>query len=218
MLSSGPTFLATSSLYVSFFFTLISSANASPVSRRDTDPNLTPVSAGLLALGLSLPFIVLALLKYLYMKYRRAHTIHHGHRSSPYGEQVLSRSSADALSEKHNSPLVGLGLDASSASAAFAPSSGLAPTAPRRIWRLNRAALRAVSVKAKLNLQGYFVGFLGSPAWEARITARADKVARRMSLIKSTCVLYSYSNKFITDVPGQPRQLAPEHLQSEKHA
>ncbi|EKM52584.1 uncharacterized protein PHACADRAFT_149364 [Phanerochaete carnosa HHB-10118-sp] len=187
MLSSGPApFLATSSRYVFFFFTLFSCANASPVSRRDTDPNLTPVSAGLLALGLSLPFVVLALLKYLYLKYRRAHTIHHGPRSSPYGEQILSRSSADVLSEKCSSPLVGLGLDASSASAAFAPPSSLAPTMSRSFWRLDRTTFRAASAKANLSFQGYLVGFLGSPAWEARITVRADTVARCMSLVKST--------------------------------
>ncbi|GJE95798.1 hypothetical protein PsYK624_119860 [Phanerochaete sordida] len=186
MLDSGPH--STTPLLITFFLTLVAVTNASPVPRKsDQDSGLTPVSAGLLALGLGLPFVLLASLKLLYLKYRRAHTIHHGHQVSSGATRATTRSSADALSEKARSPLVGLGLDTSSASAAFALSSGLVPLAtPRRLWWRDMVSLRIVLVSVRRALQGYLVGFLGSPEWETRITVRADKVARRASLARTT--------------------------------
>ena len=195
--------------------TLTLKAYATPLPRNDSDSSLTPVSAGLLALGLGLPFVLLAILKLVYLKYRRAHTIHHGHQSSPHRIQTMSQSSSvNVLSEKQNSPLVGLGLDTSSASAAFALSSGLVPVPTTRklfgLRHLNRTILRAASVSARRNLQGYLVGFLGSPEWETHIKVRTDKVARRTSLAKSTYVLVSCSHTSVTNaISGRPGSLHP---------
>lgn len=167
-------------------------AYATPLPYTSADSGLNSVSAGYLALALCLPFLVLIVLKYVYLKYRRAQTIHHAASESTSNRQVAS----PALDEKQRSPLVGLGLDASASGAPRLPLGLLSEGAVERgkrpvlglgIWR--KAVRQSLSFKARVDLQGYLVGFLGSPTWETRIKTRADKVVRRDMTAISTYVL-----------------------------
>lgn len=168
-------------LSVFILCSLVWTTYATPVPT-DSDALINPVSAGCLALALCLPFLLLAVLKYVYLKYRRAQTIH---KASGANETVGVLSPSVSLHEKR-SPLVGLGLDTSSASAAgrFGLPAGLTFSISKlRIHKLlGVMSLRNAfkwDAETKTNLQGYFVGFLGSPHWETRIKVRRDKVERK---------------------------------------
>lgn len=170
------------------FIILVCGTYAAPLPQ-DTDAHLSPTSAGYLALGLCLPFVLLAILKYTYLKCRRAQTIHGSTRSISPEQGGLSPSIA--INEKKSS-VVGLGLATSSV---FPLSPGVTsehPAEPRQWSLLNHRAFAKVfkrTISLKVELRGYLVGFLGSPAWETRIKIRRGNATRNGS---AECLTYVF--------------------------
>lgn len=185
-------FPSLSSLFFVFIL-FIYEAYATPLPQ-NTDTVLSPTSAGYLAVGLCLPFIILAVLKYAYLKFRRAQTIHNSTCNGSPENCVLSPSVS--IHEK-KSPLVGLGLEASSVSAAgvLHLSPDLVSEHPIKTsnWRILRMGTPSKVFWpfgiVKVDIQAYLVGFLGSPEWETRIKVRRDKVARKDLASCSTLVI-----------------------------
>lgn len=183
MARSLPSLIVTIALFTRFI-------SATPLPQTSDSP-LSPVSAACLALGLGLPFVLLALFKYAYLRYRRAQTIH----TSPGRHNRRAGSFPTSVSENEKkSPLVGLGLDTSSVSAAGAlripPELVSKPTTRSYPWPdlgLSSVSRRLARHQVKnLDLEGYLVGFLGSPAWETRIQTRRNKATRKNTAGLST--------------------------------
>lgn len=166
------------------FILSISLASATPLPQT-RDASLSPASAGYLALGLCLPFVLLAVLKFAYLRHRRAQTIHTTPENISPG--AVRSISASVSGDEKKSPFIGLGLDASSVSAAgvlrIPPGLVSKHATESSLWY--KPGLSSVSRLVergdvgKLELEGYLVGFLGSPAWETRIQVRRDRVTRK---------------------------------------
>lgn len=126
---------------------------SSPIPGPGSEPGASP----LIVLGIAVPLVFMATAKLVYLRYRRAQSIH-SYDSGPI----------EIKAESVSQQWIGLGIE-----------HHPAKQSRFKLFKLFKLSKSSTSTPPGSAVTGYLVGCFGSPQWETRLKAQADRAARK---------------------------------------